>query len=555
MKKVVNIAIGGIVFSIEEDAYATLSTYLETIRGHFQAADAQGEIVDDIELGIAEKFSKKSKGSVIRSTDVEAIISEMGTIADFKEMDEGAVDATAAESDEKPRKKLYRNVDDQIIAGVASGIASYFGIDPVFVRLTFVIAIFLNGVGILAYLVLWLVMPAAETLSQKLEMKGEPVTLHEFEKMVKDKIPDDAAERTSAVTRFLKIPFEILGGILRFIGRVLRNIGPIARMIIGAVVILVSASAVVGFSIALTGLHFSINSGIFELPVREFLDGSTYFGALASLYALALIPAAVGVLLGAALLKMVSKYTGVIIGALAVVWLVALFSVGHTVSSSVPEYKAYFDNMATVEHIHELEAFTDVSVFSGDNVTIQEGDTYEIVVSGKEASVARRTFEVHGGELVINDEQHSVCIGCFNRPVDIVVTTPTLEAINASHGAKVTAAQFEAETFSVILRHSADLELDIVADKLVADIAHSSELVLEGLVDELTVEAVYSSHIDTSNLENEKTSMELRHSSSADIGITEVLNVTTRYSSSARYDGDPQLTQDTSNSSSFKKKF
>lgn len=553
MKKVVNITIGGVVFSIEEDAYVSLSEYLLTVREHFKNVDEQDEIVDDIELGIADKFSNK-KRVVIRASDVEAIISEMGTTADFAELEDINSSEQTDESS-KTKKKLYRNVDDQIIAGVASGLAAYFGVDPVFIRLLFVLAIFVNGFGILAYLVLWVVMPAAETVSQKLEMQGEPVTLQQFEKMIKDKIPSDARERTSAFTRFLKIPFAFLKAIIQFLSTLIRSVGPALRVLLGVIIIITSLGMAIGLSVALTGVHFSINSGIFELPVQEFLSGPRYFIGLISLYILFIIPAALGVLLGAALLKRVSKFAGLLVTAFAIIWVVALFSAGHTVSQLVPQYQTYFEDMQDVEVTHDVEEFNGVTIYSSDNVSIKKGDEYSVTIIGKESSVERRTLEVHNGELVINDERKRVCIGCFNPDVDIVIVTPTLESITASHNADIITEQFETDSFFVDLRHSAELELNIVSRKVDVDLAHSSDLTLIGSVDELTAEVWYSSYINTTDLVNERSAFELRHSSSADIGETKVLNVTTRYSSDARYDGEPELTEDTSESSSLKKKF
>ena len=553
MKKVVNITIGGVVFTIEEDAYTTLSEYLRSIREHFKHADEQGEIVDDIELGIAEKFSQR-KTSVIREHDVKAIIKEMGTTADFAELDVDA-DSTETFEGEKIKKKLYRNVDDQIIAGVASGIAAYFGVDPVFIRLLFVLSIFLNGFGILVYLVLWVVMPPAETVSQKLEMQGDPVTLHQFEKMIKDKIPSDAREKTSTLTRFLEVPFAFLKAIVQFFSTLVRNIGPALKTVLGVLIIVGSIGGAVALSIALTGVHFSINSGLFELPVREFLSGSQYFTGLISLYALFIIPAALMALLGAALLRKVSKFSGLLIAGLLVAWAIALFNTGHTASQLVPQYTEHFKNMEEVTQLHELDAFTDISIYSSDDVLIKNGDTYSVEITGKEVSVKRRTLEVHNGVLTINDEKNKICIGCFNPSVNIVITTPTVESISASHSAEIVTEQFETESLYIDLSHSAVLELDIIADKVIAEIAHSSELILTGVVDQLTADAWYSSHVDTSGLVNDRAAFELRYSSSADIGETKVLNVTTRYSSDARYDGDPELTEDTSDSSSLKKKF
>ena len=591
MKKLVNITIGSVVFSVEEDAYKTLASYLDAIRGHFQDSDSQEEIVDDIELSIAEKFSKK-KVAVIRSKDVDAIISDMGTIKDFKEMGEEDIEIRSDEHSRK--KKLYRNVDDQVIAGVASGIAAYFGIDPVFVRLAFVASIFFSGIGVFVYLVLWLVMPAAETMSQKLEMQGDPVTLHELEKMVKDKLPDDVQERKSAFIRVLKIPFAFLRGVLNFLGVALRNIGPVIRIGFGVVVLAISIGITVGMAIAVTGFHFSVNSGLFELPVHEFLSGAQYALGLVSIYTLLLIPGVVGVVLGISVLKKENKFNVVMVSALGLIWMGALFGVGHIASSIVPQYQSYVDNMPSTSELYELDIFTAVEVATGDNVLIKEGEEYQVSVSGKEVSVNQLTFEVHNGILMIhNVHENRICIGCFNQKVDIVITTPTLDEIIATHGTSVVVERFDVETFNSEFKYSATGEIDIVADRLnlyashgsdvmvkgdvdefiaefkysaTGDIdivanrinlymSHSSDVTVNGEGDELIAEIFYSSTLDASHLESLKASLQIAYSSDAVIGTTETLNVIAEHSSHLMYDGGPDLTEDVSSSSSVRKTF
>jgi phage shock protein PspC (stress-responsive transcriptional regulator) len=58
-------------------------------------------------------------------------------------------------------KRLTRSTNDQMVAGVAAGIANYFNVDTTIIRLLFVIATLTGGHGLLAYLILWAVMPEA----------------------------------------------------------------------------------------------------------------------------------------------------------------------------------------------------------------------------------------------------------------------------------------------------------------------------------------------------------------------------------------------------------
>ncbi len=57
------------------------------------------------------------------------------------------------------RKKLYRSVDERIVGGVCGGIAEYFKIDPVLVRIIFILLFFGAGTGLLAYIIAWIIVP------------------------------------------------------------------------------------------------------------------------------------------------------------------------------------------------------------------------------------------------------------------------------------------------------------------------------------------------------------------------------------------------------------
>lgn len=185
MKKVINITVGGVIFLIEEDAYESLNNYLGAIRKHFSKDKSGEEILDDIECSVADKFSKKN-GTAISQENVEEVIAQMGKIEDFTGDDSQKNDNQSSESEQK--RKLYRNPEDKIIGGVCSGIAAYFDIDSTIVRLALLVSLFFGGIGLVAYIVLWIAMPEAKTLTQQLEMRGEGTTLKDIENSVKNQV-------------------------------------------------------------------------------------------------------------------------------------------------------------------------------------------------------------------------------------------------------------------------------------------------------------------------------------------------------------------------------
>ena len=80
---------------------------------------------------------------------------------------------------------MYRDTDHRIIGGVCSGIGAYWNVDPWIIRLIFVVVTMLGGLGLLVYLILYIVLPEARTTAQKIEMKGEPVNIQNIKDSVK----------------------------------------------------------------------------------------------------------------------------------------------------------------------------------------------------------------------------------------------------------------------------------------------------------------------------------------------------------------------------------
>lgn len=187
MKKTLNINIKGIIFHLDEDAYTKLNSYLEEIKAHFRNKKGQEEIINDIENRIVELFQQKlnDKKQVIVIDDVEEVIGIMGHPADF---DEDSEEDQVSYLIQKGKKRLFRNIDDRMLGGVCSGLGAYFNIDATWVRIAFLLALFLAGGSGLVYIVLWIVIPPARTVSEKLEMQGDPVTISNIEKAFKEEM-------------------------------------------------------------------------------------------------------------------------------------------------------------------------------------------------------------------------------------------------------------------------------------------------------------------------------------------------------------------------------
>lgn len=197
MKKTVTVNISGIVFTMDEDAYDQLQQYLNKIKGYFSKSEGKDEIITDIEARIAEMFHERSddKHQVITVEDVEYMISIMGRPEDFMDTDSDTeAKENTNESDKKEEntrystKRLYRDKEGNVLGGVCSGIGYYFGIDPIWLRLIMAILFFFGGIGFVPYIILWLVIPAANTTAEKLEMKGEKVNIDNIGRAIEDEM-------------------------------------------------------------------------------------------------------------------------------------------------------------------------------------------------------------------------------------------------------------------------------------------------------------------------------------------------------------------------------
>lgn len=189
MKKTFTINISGTVFHIEEDAYEVLQKYLINLKNHFGSDEEGKEILSDIEARIAEIFSVKTDEDkrVITVDWVNEVIKTMGTPEDFAEEEGEAEESIADEA--KRKRRLYRDPDHRVLGGVCGGLGAYFSMDPVILRIIFVILFFAtSGAAGLAYLVLWIAVPKAVNTAQRLEMRGQEATVKNIEKSIKEEV-------------------------------------------------------------------------------------------------------------------------------------------------------------------------------------------------------------------------------------------------------------------------------------------------------------------------------------------------------------------------------
>ncbi len=190
MHKTISINIGGMFFQIDEQAYMILEAYLESLKIHFATTEGKEEIIQDIEARIAEIFQTKIEaGQVLISQQiVDETINILGKPRDMDNRD--SEQESKQETKKTTKKRLFRDEDNHVLGGVCSGLGHYLDVDPVWFRLGFVIGLIFFASSILVYLVLWIIIPRAMSMEDKMNMKGSPMTISEIEHNIKSEFED-----------------------------------------------------------------------------------------------------------------------------------------------------------------------------------------------------------------------------------------------------------------------------------------------------------------------------------------------------------------------------
>ena len=452
MKKTLSINISGILFHIEEDGYETLKNYLESINRHFSGYSDSKEIISDIENRIAEIFLSylKNNNQVITAENVTRLIEKMGTIADFSALEEKeeveevsepasddfykyvtppnttdggykklmrmeykkilggvcagiahyfSIDAlwirliailllfsgninfdlsdfnpfgwldfnigfagltvvayivlwvilpvSYANEENKEIKKLYRNPDDKVLGGVASGLAAYFGIkELLYVRLAFVLLTIAGGSGVVIYLILWIITPVASSITERIKMKGGEITLDSIDSTLKETISPAPPTPESTLKKVLMTPFRVLGQVIEALGSAFGSLGrfllTILRLFFGLIIFILGIT-LVGVPLVTFTLYLGVIDPIYYGTVDgfplEMITELVSTGLAAAGLGVLAIPGIVILMLGLSVLvkkNLVGSKFGLVALAL---WLVCIATLGFQVPRVVAKFK------------------------------------------------------------------------------------------------------------------------------------------------------------------------------------------------------------------------
>ena len=529
MKKTLTINLNGIVFNIDDDAYETLSAYLNELEKHF-ADDEREEIIKDIEDRIAELFTERMHGrNVVDASDVASVIETMGQPNQFDdEAAEPNADAAASKSSQRKFRKFYRDGDDRLIGGVAAGLAAYIGWDTTLVRiLLLLLLLFSAGWTLLFYILLWIIVPEAKTTAQRLEMQGIEPNLENIKKYM---------PKRETIQHVGNRALEVISWILKF-----------AAIFISGCIGIGLFMAVIGIVIAIFTLRMMYIPGMF---------GSWIDIALLVSCALFLLCPAIGlVLLCIRLINKNAPHRPWISWTLLIVWIVSLFAIiGTAIKSThspfVPNIAAagatiteqLFDNLNddsdAISEVRTCAPFSSIEAERAVRVVLSQGDTTSVVVKAQDHMLRNIETNVENGVLHIennNNNNHTRAL-----PV-VYVTTPTLTSIEASEASFIKSeTPFEhLQTLTLEASEASRIQLTGSAERVIIKASEASRIQLTGNAEQVIIKASEASYVNVADMAITAVEATASEASSINIGQVEKARLTAESAAAITYEGQP----------------
>lgn len=332
MKTTLIANINGVAFLMEEDGYIKLELYLKTLKQKLGNNSEADEVVGDIEARIAELFSRTHNGTAIAINldEVKEVIEIIGDVDEFgsdeepsKKENESNNSKVNSESDKnttaKGSKRLYRDVENRVFGGVCSGLGCYFGIDPVAVRLIMLLLVVFGGLSAWIYIILWIVIPAARSFSQKIEMYGQVDSQGKFANQPQSYYSNTIIAKTiTFVLRVMAIFFGVIFSIVAF-----------------AVVL-----AALGFVAIIPQFDMISNSGVIDFVNNNILGGTNFVMGTIGLFLILIVPAILLLYAGVKLVKSRPYKIKFLVPAAIALWLIGLVLIIFTGARIGSQFKA-----------------------------------------------------------------------------------------------------------------------------------------------------------------------------------------------------------------------
>jgi len=356
MEKTIIINIGNTIIHIEESAYELLKAYLNEVKQHFANHADDLEIVTDIENRIAELLTEQlevQKKQVVDSANVNSVIAQMGRVQDFDAVEEGEEEPVAQTSYQpQAEKKLYRDMDERLIAGVCAGIAHYVNVEAKWIRLIAILIVFLGGSGLLVYTVLWIIMPKAKSRIEKMEMKGEPANLQGFQKNLDEEL-QAVKERLSEVNKHAQPLFArfgiFIGEFFEWLGRFISGTGKVIFKVIAGIIIVFGCLFLLCLIISLAGILGFYEGNAYNYFPFSIVNADYRAPILLAAFTVVAVPLLALVLFSIRVAFNKQAINKTLSFALLIIWLCGVAFAGYYAAKISTEFKEHAEITETTE--------------------------------------------------------------------------------------------------------------------------------------------------------------------------------------------------------------
>ena len=447
MNKTISVNISGQNFLIEENAHLILQNYLNEIRKHCGQNSDVKEVMADIESGIAEKLKSliTQYKEVVTVEDIELLIKVMGTTEDFdREVGETLED----EKDGlKVKRKLYRDTDNAVIAGVCSGLANYFNVDPVIFRILLFLSMFMKGFGVFIYIVLWIVMPEAKNAHQKLEMHGQAPTIAAFEKLGRDLKEKDKKRwaDSSVFSKIISAPIIALNAILKACKNIILKVLPVIQFLFGLGLIIFSLLALAGIGIGSLYLLLQTKTNYLLnfVPISELIKTVPFVFLVAGAFFSLAIPTLLLLFGGLAIIRKKNILTFNLVAILMAVWMIIGISCCAFSLRYIPDIFGKIDNyptlQATTQEI-DISGATKLIVDGQDlSIEVVSDSTEKAILSGRKVDLDAIDVKNENSELSFSEKESGkyLCIECSHHPVKLTISGDKFAEIEVKNHATI----------------------------------------------------------------------------------------------------------------------
>lgn len=415
MNEVKDVHLGRQPFTISVDAHKALQEYLHAIE---HQAGKESDVVKEVELRMAELLHGRgiTDEKVVLAEDIAFLKEQLGAPADFKD-DEGHAPKDSSADNEGP-KRLYRDTEHGMIAGVASGLAAYFKVDPILFRLLFVVLVFSGGAGILLYVLLWLLVPEATTPSEKLQMRGKAVTIENIKETV------GRAAKAADLPGVTKRAGGAVSQLFSFLGELVRY---------AIVAVLTTISMIMFVWTIIVGTYTLIHGVTMGDQVIFPIGAEAVWGVVSAMVAFAVLAL---LLMAVAMATLKRKWTmpgWVTATMIGVIFIAA--SVGTAIGFEVaPQFRDKYRELKQTQ-IYALPAFSKVELNGKETAFRFEPDAeYEVEIKyfGKKEQLKGINKQVEDSTLKIDTTGYKGedrdCILCIDPgdSLEVIIHAPTL---------------------------------------------------------------------------------------------------------------------------------